>query len=114
MTTKIGPVRRERPATTHPAPPHKRKPVTVTLTQDANALLRAMVPNVREFGAFISVLLTREATQRATRDHGNLEALCAELITREATARASQQYLVPTQRVAGGEADRAEEQAGRA
>ena len=75
------------------APPTRRQKgikVTIALTPEANALLRAMVPKVHELGAFISGLLTREAMQRATRDHESLDALCAELIMREAETRVSQ------------------------
>ena len=51
-----------------PTPPIRRgKPVCYTLDHDAASLLRAMVPNGKGFGLFISELIRREALERGKR-----------------------------------------------
>ena len=66
--------------TTHPHTPVRRgKPVTLSLDPDANALLRAMVPNTRAFGLFCSELIRKEAQLRADRPR-MLATLAAEAV----------------------------------
>jgi len=48
-------------------PPRKGRPICFTIDYDAEALLRAMVPNGNGLGLFLSELIRREARERVGR-----------------------------------------------
>lgn len=53
--------------TTTRAPIRKGVPITFSIDPDSKALLRAMVPNGRGLGLFLSELIRKEARERTQR-----------------------------------------------
>jgi hypothetical protein len=58
MQTETAPVHR---------PVRRGRPICFTLDYDAEALLRAMMPNSKSLGTFVGELIRREAEQRVRR-----------------------------------------------
>ena len=61
-------------------PVRRGKPICFTLDYDAEALLRAMSPNSKGIGLFVSELIRREAERRAQR-HELLRILAPDIPT---------------------------------
>jgi hypothetical protein len=59
--------RREKTVEVKPLPTRRGRPLCCTIDFDAEALLRAMAPSRRSFGALISELIRREAHARDQR-----------------------------------------------